>query len=181
MDRTKPNILITGTPGVGKSTLCAELLKSPTEDLAGVQYKWYDINKIARDRDCYDGYDDELQCDILNEDRVMDELEPRMADGGAILEYHGCDFFPERWFDAVFVLRTDNTILYDRLKARGYHEDKIRNNVQCEIFQTILEEASDAYNTDIVHQLTSNNDKDMEDNIQTVKQWTVSWINNRNV
>jgi len=36
------------------------------------------------------------------------------------VDYHGCDFFPERWFDIVFVLRTNNTILYERLEQRGY-------------------------------------------------------------
>ena len=49
---------------------------------------------------------------------MIDELEDLMGGGGNIVEYHGCDFFPERWFDAVFVLRTDNTILYDRLEQR---------------------------------------------------------------
>lgn len=41
-----------------------------------------------------------------------------MCAGGNIVEYHSCEFFPERWFDIVFVLRTDNTALYDRLTAR---------------------------------------------------------------
>ena len=41
-----------------------------------------------------------------------------MSEGGNAVEYHSSDFFPERWFDAVFVLRTDNTILYDRLQQR---------------------------------------------------------------
>ena len=54
--------------------------------------------------------------------QVIDELEDTLSAGGNIVEYHGCDFFPERWFDAVFVLRTDNTILYDRLQLRyTYH------------------------------------------------------------
>lgn len=48
----------------------------------------------------------------------MDELEDKMGDGGIIIDYHGCDFFPERWFDIVFVLRTDNTNLYNRLESR---------------------------------------------------------------
>ena len=34
------------------------------------------------------------------------------------MEYHGCSFFPERWFDIVFVTRADNTILYNRLEER---------------------------------------------------------------
>ena len=33
--------------------------------------------------------------------------------------YHGCDFVPDEWLDAVVVLRTDNTLLFDRLTARG--------------------------------------------------------------
>ena len=41
-----------------------------------------------------------------------------MADGGVIIEHPSVDWFPERWFDLVIVLRTDNTILYDRLAKR---------------------------------------------------------------
>ena len=50
--------------------------------------------------------------------QVIDELEEAMGEGGNIVDYHGCDFFPERWFDIVFVLRTDNTVLYERLEQR---------------------------------------------------------------
>lgn len=45
-------------------------------------------------------------------------MEGMMAKGGNIVDYHGCEFFPERWFDGVFVIRTNNTFLYDRLNAR---------------------------------------------------------------
>lgn len=41
-----------------------------------------------------------------------------MAAGGNIVDFHTCDFFPERWFDLVVVLRTDNSILYPRLVSR---------------------------------------------------------------
>ena len=49
---------------------------------------------------------------------MLDELEDVMSEGGNIIDYHGCEFFPERWFDIVFVLRTDNTVLYNRLEKR---------------------------------------------------------------
>lgn len=55
---------------------------------------------------------------LFSHDQVVDELEDVMKGGAVIVDYHSCDFFPQRWFDAVFVLRTDNTILYDRLKQR---------------------------------------------------------------
>ena len=41
-----------------------------------------------------------------------------MAEGGMVVDHHGCDFFPERWFDLVIVLQTDNTLLYERLERR---------------------------------------------------------------
>lgn len=83
-----------------------------------------------------------------------------MCLGGNIVEYHGCDFFPERWFHLVFVIQCDNTILYDRLKKRNYKENKIKENIECEIFQTILEEAQDSYETSIVHTLKNQNSED---------------------
>ena len=54
--------------------------------------------------------------------QLLDELEDQMSEGGNLLEYHSCELFPERWIDAVFVLRTDNGILYDRLEKRYRNE-----------------------------------------------------------
>lgn len=65
--------------------------------------------------------------------------------GGHIVDYHGSDFFPERWFDFVFVLRCNNTLLYDRLSTRGYSAKKIEGNIECEIFGSLVEEAKDSY------------------------------------
>jgi hypothetical protein len=61
---------------------------------------------------------DALVLDEASEDKLLDELEPAMAAGGNVVEFHSVDFFPERWFDLVLVLRTDNTTLFDRLTAR---------------------------------------------------------------
>ena len=87
----------------------------------------------------------------------------------------GCDFFPERWFDIVFVLRTNNTVLYERLEQRKYSAEKVQENVQCEIFQTLLEEARESYDTNIVHELQSNDPADMERNIEQIMQWMQCW------
>lgn len=50
--------------------------------------------------------------------QLLDIMEGMMEKGGNIVDYHGCELFPERWFDAVFVIRTNNTALFDRLTAR---------------------------------------------------------------
>jgi adenylate kinase len=40
------------------------------------------------------------------------------VNGGVLVDFHSVGFFPERWFDLVIVLRTDNTVLFDRLAKR---------------------------------------------------------------
>ena len=55
---------------------------------------------------------------ILKVLQILDLMEDQMTEGGKIVDYHGCDFFPERWFDIIFVLRTNNTALFDRLSKR---------------------------------------------------------------
>lgn len=63
MSRSKPNIIITGTPGVGKTSLCEALVSSTNlQHLA--------INQIAKDRDCYEGWDEDSQSWIVDEDKV---------------------------------------------------------------------------------------------------------------
>ncbi|XP_063819974.1 adenylate kinase isoenzyme 6 [Pseudophryne corroboree] len=168
-----PNILLTGTPGVGKTTLGKELAERN-----GLTF--VNVGDLAKEGNLYEGYDEVYSCPVLDEDRVIDELEDSMSEGGVIVDYHGCDFFPERWFHIVFVLRTENSLLYERLESRGYKEKKLQDNLQCEIFQTIYEEAVESYRKEIVHQLPSNTPEDLEQNLEQISQWIEQWIKDNN-
>ncbi|KAI3952544.1 hypothetical protein MKW92_051529 [Papaver armeniacum] len=166
--RKKPNILITGTPGTGKTITSAQLSEA-------TEFRHINIGDLVKEKNLHDGWDDELQCHIINEDLVCDELEDIMEQGGNIVDYHGCDFFPERWFDRVVVLQTDNSVLYDRLSSRGYNGSKLTNNIECEIFQVLLEEARSSYPEDIVVPLASNCVDDISKNVTTLSDWIRSW------
>ncbi|XP_070164289.1 adenylate kinase isoenzyme 6 isoform X1 [Polyergus mexicanus] len=168
MHRNAPNILVTGTPGVGKS-LMSHMLSEKTE------LEWLDVSKLAIENECVTEYDNVYHCNMLDEEKLLDGMENLMNEGGKIVDYHSVDFFPERWFDIVLVLRTDNTILYDRLKERGYCGKKLEDNITCEIFQTILEEARSSYRKEIVHELMSNTLDQVTDNVNRICQWLEQW------
>lgn len=109
--RTQPNIVVTGTPGVGKTTHC-EMLAEKT----GLRH--VSVNQVVKDKECHEGWDDEFHSWIVDEDKLLDALEDEAKTGGCIIDWHACDLFPESWIDLVVVLRVDSTTLYDRLAAR---------------------------------------------------------------
>lgn len=124
--RSQPNIIVTGTPGVGKTTHCETLAQN-------TGLKHLSINDIVKERGCHDGYDEGFKSWIVDEDKVsifsfgktksntsqlLDSIENEVKQGGYIIDWHACDLFPKSWIDLVVVLRVDSTLLYDRLKAR---------------------------------------------------------------
>lgn len=164
MSRKQPNILVTGTPGTGKTTTCQQII-----DATGFTH--INVGDWVKQHELHSGWDEEHDCYIIDEDKVCDALEDALAAGGTVVDYHGCDFFPERWFDLVVVLQTDNSLLYERLEKRGYPAKKITENVECEIMQVIAEEAQDSYKGEIVQVLPSNSVEDMDSNVERIVAW----------
>lgn len=65
--RTQPNIIVTGTPGVGKTTHCETLAES-------TGLKHLSVNDVVKERACHDGYDEKFKSWIVDEDKVGDSL-----------------------------------------------------------------------------------------------------------
>jgi len=63
MSRSLPNIIITGTPGTGKTSHC-ELLAERT----GLRH--ISVNQVVKDRECHEGWDEEYQSWVVDEDKV---------------------------------------------------------------------------------------------------------------
>lgn len=166
--RQKPNVLITGTPGTGKTTGCGMVAEA-----TGLRH--VNVGDLVKNQELHQGWDEEFECHIIDEDKVVDAMEDMMTEGGVVVDYHSCDFFPERWFDLVLVLHTDNSILYDRLQARGYSEKKLTENIECEIMQVLQEEARESYREEIVHVLPSNTFEDLESLVERVVAWAKAY------
>ncbi|KAL6708147.1 factor activating pos9 [Coniothyrium glycines] len=170
MARQNPNIIITGTPGVGKTTHAEQLAQA-----TGFQH--ISINQIVKDEGFHEGKDEETGSWVVDEDKLLDHLEtlPLHSTGGYILDWHACDLFPERWIDLVIVLRCDSTTLYDRLAARGYKGKKLEENMDSEIMQVLLDEARESYKEEIVVELRSDSAEDVEGNLERIEKWVEGW------
>lgn len=178
MARKEPNILITGTPGTGKTTLMKSLME--TESLKELKLKFIIISEYLKEHELYLDYDPEYDCHVMDEDRLIQKLKPDLKDsrGGYVLDYHSGDLFPSKYLDGVFVLRCDNKILYDRLDERGYRGKKMEDNMTCEIMRVILDEAIESYGDQKVIQLDSNSKDDLKKNVQIIQEYIIQFIQN---
>ncbi len=124
---------LTGTPGTGKSTLSSELRARGYEVVDGKAFiKEHGLlGEYDAERDTY-----EVDLDALNDS--LGSL--RDADGPVVLDSHLSHFMDSR---GIILLRCAPDVLARRLRARGYSEEKVRENVQAEILDEILCEASE--------------------------------------
>ena len=71
--RRYPIVLITGTPGTGK-TLHSTLLAQAQED-SSCPFVHLNIGEIVKEKGFHEGWDDEWQSWTVDEDRLLDYLE----------------------------------------------------------------------------------------------------------
>lgn len=120
-------IALTGTPGVGKSTV-AGLLEEAGETVV-------DLTAWAKEHDAVADTDSDgtvvidtgrIDLDAFPEDCIIDS---HMAHALAV--------------DMVWLIRCDPRVLRGRLESRGYSESKVQENLEAEAMDLILQEALD--------------------------------------
>ena len=126
------NLIISGTPGTGKTTVSKNLLNY-------FKAKVISLNKLAVSEKLVINYDTERETSVINEKKLVRyvikliEHYKKLDLEFLIIESHFSDIVPGQFIDYVLILRCDPDELSIRLKERGYKKEKIRENVQSEI------------------------------------------------
>jgi adenylate kinase len=127
--RTGIRVALTGTPGVGKTTLAALAARDG--------WQVVDVKAWAKAEGCVVGYDEADQAAVIDVRR----LARRMPAGQRLLfEGHLSHLLP---VDLAWVVRCDPDVLRPRLVARGYPPAKVAENLEAEALDLILQEALD--------------------------------------
>jgi len=126
------NVALTGTPGVGKTTLAAEAARDG--------WTVVDVKAWAQAEGCVVGYDDADQAMVVDVERLAERMPPP-GRNRVLFEGHLGHLLP---VDLAWVVRCDPDVLRPRLVARGYGPAKVRENLEAEALDIILSEAMEA-------------------------------------
>ncbi len=137
-------IIVTGTPCTGKTSLAKALAK---------QHKltYVDVSELIKEKNLSEGYDNERKCDIIDTEKLNEEL-IKIIDKNkdAVIDSHLSHNLPKDKVDLCIVTKCGLKELEKRLKSREYHEEKVRENLDAEIFDICLNEARELKHNTII-------------------------------
>ena len=128
-------IIITGTPGTGKTVLAKKLANL-------LNFTYIDVNLIIKTNKLSLNYDKKRSTYIINTNklnRILISL-VKNTNKSLIIDSHLSHYLPSKLVDLCIVTKCDLKVLIKRLKKRKYSLNKIRENIDSEIFDICLNE-----------------------------------------
>ena len=134
--------IVTGTPATGKTTV-ASAIAMRTHAL------YIDVSAIIKKEKLWVNYDKKRKAKIIDTKKLNNILiriikEARKKEISLVIDSHLSHYLPKKCVDCCIVTKTSLKKLKNRLKKRVYEEAKIRENMDCEIFDVCLTEAEEA-------------------------------------
>lgn len=144
-------IIVSGTPGTGKTFLSKKLAEK-------LGFKYIDVKRIIAKHKLKESYDKKRKSWVVDEKKLSKVLgkiikEPKVD---LIMDSHLSHFINPRFVDLCIITKCDLKVLEKRLKKKRYSEEKIRENLDCEIFDICLNEAREKGHNVLVIPTTKN-------------------------
>jgi adenylate kinase len=128
-------IIVTGTPGTGKTTIARLIAKK-------YKLKYIDTNRIIKLNKLILRYDKKKQTNIVDHKKLAKILVGMIRkNNNLVIDGHLSHYIPKKYVNLCVITKCDIKILMKRLEKRKYSTEKIRENLDCEIFDVILNEA----------------------------------------
>ncbi|MBI2580891.1 adenylate kinase family protein [Candidatus Woesearchaeota archaeon] len=146
--KTFVTLLVTGTPGTGKTWLAKKLSLL-------LDYAYFNVGLFVKKAHLYSSYDRKRHTYVVDEAklarrliRVREALKsasraPKTAKKGIIFDSHMSHYLPSKCSDLCIVTSCSLKTLQQRLRRKGYGQAKVRENLDAEIFDTCLAEAQE--------------------------------------
>ena len=145
-------VIITGSVGSGKTTLANKLRKV-------LKYKHLHVDTLLRQHNLKDDYDKKRKCHVIDTKELnkilLQEIKEAKDEKGVIIDSHLAHHLPKKGVDTCIVTICKIEKLATRLKKRKYHQQKIKENIECEIFHVCLDEARKRHKKVIVIDTTN--------------------------
>lgn len=135
-------IIITGTPGTGKTSV-TNMLKEKFDA------EFISINSLLEEYDLNLGIDEKRGYKIVDTKKMIPIIEDIKENTvkDIIFEGHLAQDYPNA--DLVIVLRCNPEILKDRLNSRNWKEEKIHENISAEILGVCTQESYETYGENV--------------------------------
>jgi len=149
-------IIVTGSPGVGKSTVSKKLALK-------LFAKHLDVSKIVEEFDVIDRFDEERETAIVNLNKLSKALIEKIESSeiDVIIDGHlAPHVIPDRLVNLAIILRRNPQQVEKELKKRGYSDKKVKENVRCEILDICLLDCIIKYGKEKCYEIDTT-DKDL--------------------
>ncbi len=135
-------IIVTGTPGTGKTTFSKKISKK-------LKYPVLDVSKFIKIKKLRGRYDKKKKCYVVDTKKlnkeILKELNKIKANKpkGVIIDSHLSHHMPSKYVDLCYVTKCNLKTLEKRLKKKKkrYSKKKVRENLDVEIFDICYVEA----------------------------------------
>lgn len=134
--------IVTGTPGTGKTTIATAIAMRTNA-------VYIDVNQIIKKEKLAASFDKKRNAKVVDTKKLNKVLigvikEAKRKHTPVVIDSHLSHYLPSKWVDLCIVTKTNLKKLKKRLQKRNYSKAKIRENMDCEIFDVCLMEAKEA-------------------------------------